>query len=61
MKRLCLITCLLLFGVGCEADGNKGQWDEFWKDLRGDNMRMSSEPARTTPMGDQPAKPPSSN
>ncbi len=39
---------LWLFGVlfllaGCAGDGSKGQWDEFWKDVRGDNMKMRSD------------------
>ena len=42
MRRLCLLAGVLLVGLGCSADGNKGQWDEFWKDLRGDNMQMRS-------------------
>jgi hypothetical protein len=42
MRRLCVLAFALLFGLGCAADGQKGQWDEFWKDLRGDNMQMRS-------------------
>jgi hypothetical protein len=33
--------------LGCVTQSNKGQWDEVWKDARGDNMRM---------MSDQPEK-----
>jgi hypothetical protein len=40
MKRLWVLCCALLFVAGCAADGDKGKWDEFWKDLRGDNMQM---------------------
>lgn len=38
MKRLCVLLCALLLTPGCASDGH--QWDEFWKDLRGDNMQM---------------------
>ena len=48
MKRLWLV-CVLLFGLaGCAGDGNKGQWDEFWKDARGDNMKMRNEVSGVT-------------
>jgi hypothetical protein len=42
MKRVCAVcvACVLLLGLGCASD--KGQWDEFWKDVRGDNMQMQS-------------------
>jgi hypothetical protein len=40
MKRLCVFAIIACLGFGCAADGDKGQWDEFWKDLRGDNMKM---------------------
>ncbi len=33
-----LILCLLC--VGCATDAQKSQWQEAWKDLRGDNMQM---------------------
>jgi hypothetical protein len=37
MKRLGVLLCaLLFFAGGCAV----GQWDEFWKDVRGDNMKM---------------------
>jgi hypothetical protein len=39
MKRLVAIACILCFVGGCASDG---QWDAFWKDLRGDNMQMQS-------------------
>jgi hypothetical protein len=46
MRRLCAIAFALLFGLlsgsGCASEDGKGQWDEFWKDLRGDNMQMGS-------------------
>jgi hypothetical protein len=42
MKRRCLLLCLLLgtllLGAGCGSE-----WDEFWKDLRGDNQKMRSD------------------
>jgi hypothetical protein len=29
--------------MGCASEGDKGQWDEVWKDLRGDNMQMRND------------------
>jgi hypothetical protein len=40
MRRLCVLAFVLLLGFGCAADGDKGSWDEVFKDLRGDNMQM---------------------
>jgi hypothetical protein len=42
MRYRCVLAVVLLLGLGCAAD-DKGQWDEFWKDVRGDNMKMRSE------------------
>ncbi len=43
MKRWVLI-CALLFALGgCATEGSRGQWDEFWRDLRGDNMKMRND------------------
>ena len=42
MKRFCALAGFLLVLVGCAASGDKGQWDDFWKDVRGDNMKMRS-------------------
>jgi hypothetical protein len=42
MKRLWLLLLLFLL-AGCASEGSKGQWDEFWKDLRGDNMKMRND------------------
>jgi hypothetical protein len=55
MKRLCVALCALLFVLGCASDGDKGEWDEFWKDLRGDNMKMHSDFSRTRRGESQPA------
>jgi hypothetical protein len=43
MKRLCVLLCALFLVAGCASDGDKGAWDEFWKDLRGDNMEMKND------------------
>jgi hypothetical protein len=40
--RLCVLLIILLSGLGCASEGSQAQWDEFWKDVRGDNMRMRS-------------------
>jgi hypothetical protein len=34
-----IIGCCL----GCATEANRDQWDEVWKDARGDNMRMMSD------------------
>jgi hypothetical protein len=46
MKRLCVLRCALIGAVafcGCASEGHKGQWDDFWKDVRGDNMQMKTD------------------
>jgi hypothetical protein len=43
MRRLCVLAFALLFGLGCATEETKKQWDEAWKDLRGDNMEMKSD------------------
>ena len=45
MKRLwVLLLCALWVGLaGCAGDGDKRQWEEFWKDARGDNMKMRND------------------
>jgi hypothetical protein len=46
MIRLWVLVCACLVGLaGCAGDGSKGQWDEFWKDARGDNMKMRGDVA----------------
>jgi hypothetical protein len=42
MPRFCVLLCAVFLGLGCASDDDKGQWDAFWKDLRGDNMQMRS-------------------
>ena len=39
MRRLYVFAAVLLLGPGC-AVGDQAQWNEVWKDLRGDNMQM---------------------
>jgi hypothetical protein len=57
MMRLCLLLCVLPFGLGCASEGTQAQWDEFWKDVRGDNMQMRSNFSGTDSMEDRPAHP----
>ena len=46
MRRyLSLGALIVLLCAGCAADGDKSQWDDFWRDLRGDNMKMRSDPS----------------
>jgi hypothetical protein len=42
MKRLGMLLAVLIFLAGCASSGDQSQWDDFWKDLRGDNMKMRS-------------------
>jgi hypothetical protein len=39
MRRLLFLLGALCLVLGC-ASGDKAQWDEVWKDARGDNMQM---------------------
>jgi len=46
MMRLCVLLCALFAALGCmgcASDGKKSQWDDFWTDVRGDNMEMKSD------------------
>lgn len=44
MKLLCVLSWLVvLVCMGCASDSSKGQWDEFWKDVRGENMEMRND------------------
>jgi hypothetical protein len=60
MKRLAVLCWVLLFCPGCASDGDKGQWAEFWKDVRGDNMQMRNSFAgpRSMDAPSEPMKPP---
>ena len=40
MRRLSIFVFVLTLVAGCASDGEPGPWDEFRKDLRGDNMKM---------------------
>jgi hypothetical protein len=53
MWRFCLLACVLGFGLGCSADGS---WDEAWKDLRGDNMRMMADREKDAKNADRPSR-----
>jgi hypothetical protein len=67
MKRLYAALGALSCVLGCATESDKGQWDEFWKDLRGDNMKMRCDfsgarrgegPTGPMPVGDQaPVRP----
>lgn len=56
MWRHGIVGLILLIGAGCAADGQKGQWDEFWKDVRGENMEMRHTfPDSPSPSSNAPA------
>lgn len=40
MRRWRVLGFGLALVLGCSSDGQKDQWEEFYKDLRGDNMKM---------------------
>ena len=40
MMRLCILLAVLTTCVGCASPDDRAQWEEFKKDLRGDNMQM---------------------
>jgi len=61
MFRSFILLCVLLFGLGCAAEGNNGQWDEVLKDLRGDNMQMRSNFADTKGLDENPIQTKSAN
>ena len=44
MRRFLLLLGCLGAGTGCVTPGDKGEWAEAMRDLRGDNMRMRSGP-----------------
>jgi len=51
----CVLGIVLLSGLGCAADGDKGQLDEFWKDL---TLRESvPEAQQTDRAGSKPVQP----
>jgi hypothetical protein len=54
MKHLCVLVCALWFGVGCASDGDRAQWSDALKDLRGDNMQMRDNFSGGARMGDHP-------
>jgi hypothetical protein len=45
MRRLCVLLCALFAAAcaGCASEGSKAQWDDFWRDVRGDNMKMNAD------------------
>lgn len=52
MKRLCMLVCVLCCAIGCGH-----QWDEFWKDARGDNMKMQYDFSSTKGLETRPVQP----
>jgi hypothetical protein len=40
MKRLAILLSFLVFCIGCATDSDRAQWNEAFKDARGDNMEL---------------------
>jgi hypothetical protein len=57
VKHAYLLLPAVLLGLGCAADGNKAQWDEVLKDLRGDNMQMRTNFSGIDGIDDHPVQP----
>jgi hypothetical protein len=57
MKRLCALLGLLVSCLGCAGEGTQAQWDEFWKDVRGENMQMRNNFSGLDSMDDRPSRP----
>ncbi|MBV9126359.1 MAG: hypothetical protein JO112_23670 [Planctomycetes bacterium] len=55
MRRPWMLALALCLGLGCAGEGQKSQWQEFWKDVRGDNMKMHDDmwEGRPAPAKDQ--------
>jgi hypothetical protein len=51
MRRALALVVLLFLTTGCATEADKAQWGEFWKDVRGDNMKMQSD----RELGNRPA------
>ena len=43
MLRISAVVAMLFIAAGCATEGDRAQWNEAWKDLRGDNMQMQSD------------------
>jgi hypothetical protein len=43
MKLFAVLACALFFCGGCSGLFQGPEWDEAWKDARGDNMRMRND------------------
>jgi hypothetical protein len=56
MTRLVVIFCSTLLCLGCAGDSDKAQWNDFWKDLRGDNMQMRGAFSHANEWGDSSAQ-----
>jgi hypothetical protein len=49
-----MLAVIVSLSFGCAAD-DKGKWDEFWKDVRGDNMKMRYDGWSKEENGSRPA------
>ena len=45
MLRISAVVAMLFIAAGCATEGDRAQWNEVWKDLRGDNLQMQSDKA----------------
>jgi hypothetical protein len=60
MKRLCVLVCALFAAPGCASMFEGPEWDEFHKEMRGDNMQMRgdfSAPTGGAAQGGSPKSP----
>jgi hypothetical protein len=53
MKRFCFLLGVLWLCAGCTSVGDKAQWEEAMKDLRGENMQMGSKFSTMSGMSDR--------
>ena len=53
MNHLRIFLCLLALCTGCTTAGDRAQWEEAMKDLRGENMEMGSRTSAVNRMNDQ--------
>jgi hypothetical protein len=56
MKRLWVLLCAVWVCAGCATEGDRAQWEEVKRELRGDNMRMRNDFTGTSSLESQPGQ-----